>query len=186
MDCEQKLSRTQGLKHNVLGSAVIYFCLERMAGIFLKIAGSLLQNGPAEGVRFTLGRPIKYRMSGLDLGFIEPVRNPSPRIQKQRPRFKTPKTRSHPINPNRTVEIQNALSLSHDLISAGPGQINGHSPSCPLAIPSSTAVAAAPPNTAWHADEEKHQPPQCPNPYESKRRMGRRSWRIRTNHPYMN
>jgi hypothetical protein len=72
------------------------------------------------------------------------------------------------------------------LISAGPGQINGHSPSCPLAIPSSTAAAAAPPNTAWHADEEKHQPPQCPNTYESKRRMGRRSWRIRTNHPYLN
>jgi hypothetical protein len=137
-----------------------------------------MQNSLAERVSLGLGHPIKYRRPGLDLGFIEPIRNPSPRIQKQRPRFKTPKTRSHPISPNRTVEIQNALSLSHDLISAGPGQINGRSPSCPLATPSSTAAAAALPNTAWHADEERHQPPQCPNPYESRRRMGRRSWRI--------
>jgi hypothetical protein len=151
-----------------------------------KSAGALLQIGRAEGVRINLGRPIKYRRPGLDLGFIKPVRNPIPRIQKQRPRFKTPKTRSHPINPSRTVEIQNALSLSHDLISAGPNQINGRSPSCPHAIPSSAAAAAAPPNTAWHADEEKHQPPRCPNPYGSKRIMGRRSWQIRTNHPYLN
>ena len=60
MDCEHIFSRMQGLKHKVLGSDVIYFGLEMMAGWLCKSRGALLQLCMAEGVSGLASRWIRF------------------------------------------------------------------------------------------------------------------------------
>ena len=54
-----------------------------------------------KGVLVITGRPIEYRRPGLDLGFIEPVRNRIHWISDQRSRFYEVRTGIHGANRGR-------------------------------------------------------------------------------------
>jgi hypothetical protein len=71
LDCGHKNQTLQGLRCKVLGSGVIYFGLERMAGCFCKSRGALLQFTPVEGVWLTVSRPIATQGFRLESHALE-------------------------------------------------------------------------------------------------------------------
>jgi hypothetical protein len=73
-----------------------------------KSAGALLKNSRSEGVRLTLGRPIKYRMPGLDLGSLNRYATPALGSRSCGPHFNNPRqpriARSHSNRLDQSIE----------------------------------------------------------------------------------
>jgi hypothetical protein len=108
MDREHKIVEVQGLSCKYQGPIVITFHWKRTAGLFCRTTRALLKNSRSEGVRLTLGRPIKYRRPGLDLGSQNRYATPALGSRSCGPDFNNPRqpriARSHSNCPDQYIE----------------------------------------------------------------------------------